>query len=157
MTIIRAATANDAGTIRQMILDLAEFQKHGTEVRASAGVLSTQLASDTPPFECLIAEIEGKPVGFALFYGCYSTWEGQSGLYLEDLFVYPHMRGLGVGKALLSRLSEIAEVRGCTRIDWMVEDSNQQAQNFYSNLGARMLPDWTRWRFELSPSAGQPV
>ena len=154
---IRVATSADADAINQMIIDLANFQKHGSDVRTSADVLRAQLSQENPPFECLIAEIDQKPVGFALFYRCYSTWEGNAGIYLEDLFVYPQARGYGVGKLLLSTLSEIAIARGCRRVDWMVQESNKLAQSFYSSFGARMIPEWTRWRFEPTPASSQPL
>lgn len=157
MIQIRLATSDDADTISQMILDLAEFQKHADEVKASPSALRQQLSQELPPFECLIAEMDGSPAGFALFYDFYSTWEGSPGIYLEDLFVYPDARGKGIGKLLLSRLTDIATSRGCTRLDWMVQNSNSSAQNFYANFGARSLPDWTRWRFDVPAPMPQTI
>jgi GNAT superfamily N-acetyltransferase len=153
MTVIRLATPEDADTIKEMILQLADFQEHASDVRTNADVLRRQLAQPDPPFECLIAEVDQQPVGFALFYSFYSTWEGTAGLFLEDLYVSDKVRGQGIGKILLSKLSEIATNRGCTRLDWMVQNSNRGAQTFYANFGAKMLPDWSRWRFELPPAA----
>ena len=146
---IRFATASDAEVVKLMIHDLAHYQQHADRVRASTAVLKSQLSADKPPFECLIAECKGEPVGFALFYGFYSTWEARAGLYLEDLFVSPAMRGSGVGKKLLERLTSIARERGCTQLDWMVQRDNHGAQNFYANFGARNMPEWTRWRFDV--------
>jgi GNAT superfamily N-acetyltransferase len=149
MLNLRLATACDAQIVYQMILDLAEFQKHAREVRTTVANLRQQLSQSNPPFECLIAEVEKKPVGLALFYNFYSTWLGSHGLYLEDLFVYPQGRGQGIGRSLLSRLSEIAQARGCHRVEWMVQNDNRSAQNFYSNFGAQQLNEWSRWRFEI--------
>jgi len=150
---IRLATAEDAGLIREMIVKLASYQKHEAEVTTDQETLRKQLCQSKPPFECLIAEVDGEAVGFALFYYFYSTWEGRTGLFLEDLYVSACRRSQGLGRALLQRLSELARERGCSRMDWMVQADNHAAQAFYANLGARSLPEWTRWRFDLN----QPV
>src|SRR5580658_2479377 len=96
-------------------------------------------------FECLIAEEDGTPAGFALFFPIYSTWQGGS-LYLEDLFVYPEFRGRGIGKALLSRVARLAADRGCVRLQWAVLDWNQPAIDFYHSIGAKMLSEWRSMR-----------
>ena len=152
---IRLAQPQDAALIKQMIVDLAGFQNHSEDVRTSAALIQAQMAQQKPPFECLIAEVGGHAAGFALFYAIYSTWEGREGLYLEDLFVSQQHRGLGLGKRLLSALADIARTRGCTRVDWMVQDDNQGAQNFYANFGACSVPGWSRWRLELPASNTQ--
>jgi GNAT superfamily N-acetyltransferase len=152
---VRFATARDAEIIKRMIHGLAQFQSHGDSVRASTEVLREQLESDKPPFECLIAECNQAPVGFALFYAFYSTWEARSGLYLEDLFVSPSARGTGVGKVLLERLALIARERGCTQLDWMVQRDNHGAQSFYASFGARIMPEWTRWRYDVTQPCAQ--
>lgn len=148
---VRFATADDAEIVKQMIHSLAHFQGHDANVRASTESLRLQLASEKPPFECLLAELDGEAVGFALFYAFYSTWEARSGLYLEDLFVAPHVRGSGVGRILLERLSSVARERGCTQLDWMVQADNHQAQAFYANFGARTMSEWRRWRYDVAP------
>ena len=154
---IRLATAQDAALIKQMIIDLADFQNHRQDVKASTDAIRQQMSQQQPPFECLLAEFDGVAAGFALFYGMYSTWEGRDGLFLEDLFVYPQFRGAGVGKKLLSALTDIACVRGCTRLDWMVQNYNSSAQTFYANFGAATVPGWSRWRLELPVGEAQPL
>ena len=154
---IRLATALDAASIKQMIVDLADFQNHRQDVKASTDAIRQQMSQQKPPFECLLAEVDGVAAGIALFYGMYSTWEGQNGLFLEDLFVYPQFRGSGVGKKLLSALTDIACARGCTRLDWMVQNDNSSAQTFYANFGAATIPGWSRWRLELPAGEAQTL
>jgi GNAT superfamily N-acetyltransferase len=147
----------DAAIIQQMIVDLADFQNHRQDVKASIDLLQSQMADEKPPFECLLAEVNGAAAGFALFYGMYSTWEGRHGLFLEDLFVYPQFRGAGVGSGLLTSLTDIARDRGCTRVDWMVQNDNSNAKTFYANFGAATVPGWSRWRLELPANEAQTL
>ena len=104
------------------------------------------LFSDRPAAEVIIAEDNGKPLGFALFFHNYSTFLAQRGIYLEDLFVKPEARGKGVGFALLSALARIAIERECARLEWAVLDWNQLAIDFYKRIGAKPLDDWTVFR-----------
>jgi GNAT superfamily N-acetyltransferase len=143
---IRFAVPDDAATIHRFIVDLATYERepHAVEVRVDE--LRAQLASEAPPFECLIAELDDLPVGFALFFASYSTWRGRPGLYLEDLFIDPPARGRGVGKALLRRLAGLAVERGCARMEWSVLDWNQPAIDVYEAIGAMPMSEWTTWR-----------
>ncbi len=96
----------------------------------------------------LIAELDGAPVGFALHFQTFSTFEGRPGIYLEDLFVEPHARGAGVGRALLARLAALVEERGGARLEWAVLDWNELGKSFYRSIGAAPVPGWERWRVE---------
>ena len=147
---IRPATPDDAPTLVQLILELAEYEKLRDEADPSVKALRHQLAADAQPrCEALIAEVEGKgPVGFALFFHNYSTFLTNFGLYLEDLFVRPDHRGQGIGFALLQRVAQIAAERGCQRLDWAVLDWNTPAIRFYEQLGAEPLDDWTTMRLD---------
>ncbi len=147
-TAIRFATPADAELILGFVRGLAEYEHQGDAVEATADSLRAQLCESHPPFECLIAERNGEPAGFALFFRSYSTWSGRPGLYLEDLFVPEHHRGHGVGKALLKRLAAIAIERGWARMEWAVLDWNTPAQRFYRALGAAPQHEWTLWRLD---------
>jgi GNAT superfamily N-acetyltransferase len=140
---IRSAVAGDLGLIHAFILALADYERLGHEVRADRAALGRYLFGERPMAEVLIAETEGEPIGFALFFHNFSNFEGRPGLYLEDLFVTPEARGLGAGKALLSRLAALALERGCARLEWAVLDWNEPAINFYRALGARPMDEWT--------------
>lgn len=148
---IRFAGPADAGQIHRFICELAAYEREPDAVEVDPPTLAAQLAEDPPPFECLIAEDRAadgppRPLGFALFFHNYSTWRGRRGLYLEDLFVPPALRGRGVGKALLLRLGAIAVERGCGRMEWSVLDWNTPAHGFYRALGATPMDEWTTWR-----------
>jgi GNAT superfamily N-acetyltransferase len=145
---IRFAVPPDAGTIVGFIRGLAEYERAPDAVKVTAAQLRAQMESSDPPFECLLAEYENEPVGFALFFRNYSTWTGRSGLYLEDLFVRREYRGRGVGGALMRRLGEIAAERGWARIDWTVLNWNSNAQSFYRDHGGYPLDGWTAWRLD---------
>ena len=129
--LIRPASLDDIPLIRQFILDLAEYEKMSDEVSATEGQLEQSLFGDRPAAECLLAFCEDKPAGFAIFFGNYSTFLAKPGLYLEDLFVRPEFRGQGLGKALLMHLANLANQRGCGRMEWAVLDWNQPAIDFY--------------------------
>jgi GNAT superfamily N-acetyltransferase len=149
---IRMANSVDSHSLWQLICDLAAFQGHPGVVKTKPETLSEQLASSRPPFECLVAESNNELVGFALFFHSYSTWEGKSGIYLEDLYVCPSTRGLGIGKLLLEKLAEIGASRGCARIDWTVLRSNLSALDFYEKIGAQNLSDWSHFRLPIAQS-----
>ena len=142
MLDIRAATASDAETILQFVRALAEYERQPEAVQVDADTLRAQLAAPQPPFECLLAELDGRPVGFALFFHSYSTWRGKRGVWLEDLFVLPAARRSGVGAALLGRVARIARERDCARLEWSVLDWNEPAIRFYRKLGADVLGEW---------------
>ena len=145
---IRSATPDDAETLADLIRELAEYERLAHEARASADSLRQHLFGPRPYAEALIAEVAGTPVGFALFFHNYSTFRGQPGLYLEDLFVRPESRGRGIGKALLMRLATLAVERGCGRMEWAVLDWNAPSIAFYRSLGARPMDDWTIFRVD---------
>lgn len=143
---VRRAGPDDADAIHRFVCELARYEREPDAVEATPASLRADLEADTPPFECLIAELDAEPVGFALFFHNYSTWRGRRGLYLEDLFVSERHRGSGAGRALLSALARLAMERGCARMEWAVLDWNQPAIDFYRSLGAEPLGDWTLFR-----------
>lgn len=149
MTVsIRFARPEDLDTIHRFILALATFEKLAHEVRADKAVLARHLFGARPMAEVLIAEDEGKAIGFALFFHNFSTFEGRPGVYLEDLFVVPEARGKGVGTALIVRLAQIALERDCARLEWWVLDWNQAAIDVYRSLGAKPMDEWTVQRVD---------
>ena len=125
---------------------LADYERLATEVDASEAGLRAALLAPDPRVFCDIAVLEGTPVGFALWFYNFSTFRGRHGIYLEDLFVIPEMRGRGVGKALLVELARRAVREGCTRVEWSVLDWNQPAIDFYRSLGAVAMDEWTVFR-----------
>tara|TARA_R110002096_G_scaffold42143_2_gene113504 strand:+ start:22851 stop:23345 length:495 start_codon:yes stop_codon:yes gene_type:complete len=139
---IRVATASDAKTIYDFIVALAIYEREPDAVETNPEVLRAQLASDAPPFECLIAERGSAPVGFALFFQSYSTWRGMPGIYLEDLFVPEAERGSGIGTMLLAKLAQLTLARNGARLEWSVLDWNQPSIDFYEHLGAEIRRDW---------------
>jgi len=140
---IRDATVADAGLILKFIRDLAEYERLLHEVEASEGDILRDLFGKSPRVFCDIAEADGAPVGFALWYYNFSTFRGRHGIWLEDLFVRPEARGIGAGKALLRRLAERCVEQGLARLEWAVLDWNAPSIAFYDSLGAGALDDWT--------------
>jgi GNAT superfamily N-acetyltransferase len=145
---IRSAVPDDLTLIAQFIRDLAEYERLAHEVRFDEVVLGERLFGPRPYAEVLIGEIDGEPQGFALFFHNFSTFEGRPGIYLEDLFVRPEARGSGLGKTLLQRLATLAVERDCARLEWAVLDWNDPAIDFYKNLGARPMDEWTIFRVD---------
>ena len=143
---LRPATANDVPTILGFIKELAVYEKLEHQVVATEALLHEHLFGSRPAAEVVIAELDGRPVGFALYFQNFSTFLGRPGLFLEDLYVQPHARGHGVGKALLVHLAKLAVARGAGRFDWNVLDWNEPAIGFYQRLGATVLPDWRTCR-----------
>jgi len=142
---LRSATARDVPLILGFIRGLAAYEKLLDECEATEESLRRTLfpADGTAPAaHVVIAEAEGRPAGFALYFFNYSTFLARPGLYLEDLFVLPEFRGRGLGKALLVHLAKIANTRGCGRMEWAVLDWNAPAIAFYEGLGARRMKDW---------------
>ncbi len=140
--MIREATDADVPLILRFIRDLAEYEKLAERVVATEETLRRTLFGNPRFAEVLIAEDDGEPAGFALFFHNYSTFLGQPGIYLEDLLVREEMRGRGYGKALLGRLARIARERGCGRVEWAVLDWNAPSIAFYKSIGAISLDDW---------------
>jgi GNAT superfamily N-acetyltransferase len=143
---IRDATPDDLATIDRMIHGLAEYERLADECYSTEEKLRRTLFGQPRYAECVIARLGNEPVGFALFFHNYSTFEARPGLYLEDLFVLPEHRGHGVGRALLRHLAQIAVARDCARFEWAVLDWNEPAIGFYKSLGARPMSDWTVMR-----------
>jgi len=140
--ILREATAEDAGLVLQFITDLAVYERLEHMVVATEESVREMLFGERPYAEVVIAEWKGEPAGFALFFHNFSTFLSKPGLYLEDLFVKPELRGKGIGKALLRRLAQIAVERECGRMEWAVLDWNEPSIAFYKSLGAAPMSDW---------------
>jgi GNAT superfamily N-acetyltransferase len=145
---IRLAQRGDVPVILALIRELADYERAPEEVVATEDQLRENLFGAHPAAEVLLGEENGKPVSFALFFYNFSTWLGRRGLYLEDLFVRPEMRGKGYGHALLARLAQIAQERDCGRMEWAVLDWNEPAIQFYRKLGARPNDEWTIFRLQ---------
>jgi len=145
-TQLRSATRDDVQVIAELIRGLARFEKLEQEVVMTEELLATGLFGDRPYAEVVLAEDDGRPVGFALFFHNFSTFLGRPGIYLEDLFVIPEQRGRGIGRMLLAHLARLAVERGCGRLEWAVLDWNRDAIQFYERLGARPNSDWTVYR-----------
>ena len=143
---IRPATREDAGLILRFIRALAVYEREPEAVEATEETLIEHGFGPKPYFECMIAECDGAPAGFAFYFFDYSTWLGKPGLYLEDIFVDPEFRGRGIGRALLERLAQVALERGCARMKWEVLDWNEPAIKFYRKMGARPVDDWITYR-----------
>ena len=148
---LRAATPADTPQILGFIRALAEYERLLDRVVATEAGLGAALFGSRPYAEVVIAEDGGTPVGFALFFHTFSTFLGQPGIYLEDLFVIPSARGKGVGRALLMHLAQLAVARGCGRVEWAVLDWNRPAIGFYESLGARPNEEWTVYRLTGEP------
>ena len=145
MLTIRFARPEDTGLILAFIRELADYEHMADAVVATEPLLRETLF-ERRGAEVLIAEEDGVPAGFALFFHNYSTFLGRAGLYLEDLFVRPAYRGKGYGKALLRQLAQIALERGCGRMEWACLDWNTPSIDFYKALGAEAMDDWTTYR-----------
>jgi GNAT superfamily N-acetyltransferase len=143
---IRAAEAADVPVIADLIRGLATFEQLEDQVSMTEERLAESLFGQHRYAETLLAEDDGTPVGFALFFHNFSTFLGLPGVYLEDLFVIPEHRGRGVGRALLRELARLAVERGCGRLEWSVLDWNRDAIGFYERLGARPNSEWTVYR-----------
>jgi len=139
---LRPAVPADAPTLVALIRELAAFEKLEHLVVATPESIAPHLFGPKPSAEAVVAEVGGQVVAFALFFTNFSTFLGQPGLYLEDLYVQPAHRSAGIGKALLSHLGALAVQRGCGRFEWSVLDWNQNAIEFYERMGATVMPDW---------------
>jgi GNAT superfamily N-acetyltransferase len=144
--VVRTAEPADVPVIADLIRGLARYEKLEDSVSLTEGLLAENLFGPRPYAETLLAEEDGTPVGFALFFHNFSTFLALPGIYLEDLFVVPEHRGRGIGRALLQRLAKIAVERGCGRLEWSVLDWNRDAIGFYERLGAIPNSEWTVYR-----------
>jgi GNAT superfamily N-acetyltransferase len=142
MLNIRPATSADAPVIASLVRELADYEKLLDEAKATAADFLREIESPNPVIHVLIAEWNGSPCGFALYFFNFSTFVGRPGLYLEDLFVRPAQRKHGIGRALLRALARIASQRGCGRMEWAVLDWNEPALRFYKSLDARQMNEW---------------
>jgi GNAT superfamily N-acetyltransferase len=143
---IRPVRAGEAGLVLGFIQALAEYEKLSHEVVATEAGLAAELYAEQPRVFCDIAELDGRPVGFALWFYNYSTFVGRCGIWLEDLFVLPEARGAGAGKALLQELARRCVAEGLGRLEWSVLDWNAPAIGFYDSLGADAMDGWTTRR-----------
>jgi GNAT superfamily N-acetyltransferase len=140
---LRLASRDDVPLILTFIRELADYEREPDAVQADEAMLAANLFGAQPGAEVVIAEADGQPAGFALFFHNFSTWLGRRGLYLEDLFVRPQFRGRGVGQVLMAYLARLAVERDCGRFEWAVLDWNTPAIDFYRRLGAAGMDEWT--------------
>ena len=145
MEIVRAVP-QDCEVILELIKNLAEYEKAPNEVKATVKDLEATLFSTQPSAFCDLVRVEGKTVGFAIWFLNYSTWQGKYGIYLEDLYIKPEFRGFGFGKSLLKHLARICIEKGYGRLQWWVLDWNKSAIDFYLSLGAEAMDEWTVFR-----------
>jgi GNAT superfamily N-acetyltransferase len=141
--VIRPAAAEDVPAIHRLIRELAEYERSLDQVAVTEDQLAASLFGPEPAVFAHVAEHDGSVVGFALWFLNYSTWLGRPGLYLEDLYVTPAIRGAGLGRALLAELARICVERGYGRLEWWVLDWNSPAIGFYTSLGAVGMDEWT--------------
>jgi GNAT superfamily N-acetyltransferase len=147
MTItIRPAQLSDSELILRFIRELAEYEKAADAVEATTASIEQSLFGSQSVTHAVICEIDGEPVGFAVWFYTYSTWLARNGLYLEDLYVTPEKRGSGAGKALLKYLAKLAVEKGCGRFEWSVLDWNEPAIRVYRAIGAEPQDEWVRYR-----------
>lgn len=143
---VRPARPEDVPTIVALVYELAEYERAPQECHLTAEQLTEALFGPAPALFGHVGEIDGVIGGFALWFRNFSTWRGTHGVYLEDLYVRPSLRGGGLGRALLTELARICAERGYARLEWAVLDWNTPAQGFYRSLGAEPMEDWTVWR-----------
>ncbi|HEX8493017.1 MAG TPA: GNAT family N-acetyltransferase [Pyrinomonadaceae bacterium] len=143
---IEQASAEHAPLVLSFIKELAEYERLSHAVVATEDLLRESLFGEDAAAEVVIGYYKDAPVSFALFFHNFSTFLGRRGLYLEDLYVKPEMRGRGIGRAMLVHLAQLAKQRGCGRFEWAVLDWNEPAIKFYKNLGALALDEWTTFR-----------
>jgi GNAT superfamily N-acetyltransferase len=148
---IVTATESDVPLVLEFIRELAAYERHLDRVEATEARIRETLFGAAPAASVILAFNEDKPVGFAVFYFTYSTFAGLPGLYLEDLFVKPEARGLGIGRQLLSYLARLAKDKGCWRIEWAVLHWNETAIGFYRKLGAIPMEEWAVYRLFGTP------
>ena len=159
---VRPARPGDVAAIHRLVRELAEYEKSLDQVHATEDDLRRSLFGGPPAVFAHVAEHEGAVAGFALWFLNYSTWTGRHGIYLEDLYVTPALRGHGYGKSLLAGLARICADRGYARLEWSVLDWNAPALGFYASLGAVAMDEWTVHRLAgpallaLAAQAGQP-
>ena len=144
--LVRQADRGDTARIIELIRGLAEYEKAPEQAVAKVEDIDHALFQAQPRVHALMSEVDGKAVGFALYFFNFSTWTGKSGVYLEDLYVEPEFRGYGAGKALLKEVARIAVAQDCARFEWSVLDWNEPAIRFYEAFGARPQTEWVGYR-----------
>ncbi|PCJ16929.1 MAG: GNAT family N-acetyltransferase [SAR86 cluster bacterium] len=147
---VRSAGVDDCAIILGFIKELADYEKLSHEVVATVEVLQETLFGEQSYAEVLIGEYEGTPVAYSLFFHNFSTFTGRPGIYLEDIYVQPEMRGKGIGKFMLSYIAKLAVERKCTRVEWSVLDWNEPSIQFYRSIGADPMNGWTVQRLDGS-------
>ena len=152
--VLRQAARADAPLVMQFIRDLAEYEKLAHEVVTNEAEIASALFGANPRVFCDIAEWNGEPAGFALWFYSFSTFRGRHGIYLEDLFLKPQFRGHGIGKVLLANLAKRAAAQDCARVEWSVLDWNTPSIEFYKSLGAVALDEWTKYRLSDAALTG---
>jgi len=148
---LRPATPADVPTLLALIRGIAEYERLSHEVEATDALLREHGFGPRPVFEAILAERDGRAVGFALYFFSFSTFKARPTLYLEDLFVVPEERRGGIGSRLLTRLAQMAVERRCGRMEWSVLDWNTPARDLYFKLGAKAMDEWTVFR--MTPDA----
>ena len=143
---IRDAEVADSELILHFVRELARYEKAEHEVVATRADIESSIFGEQSSVRALICEADGQPIGFAVYFFNYSTWQGRRGLYLEDLYVSPEYRGSGAGKALLRHLARIAVTGGCGRFEWSVLDWNEPAIKFYESIGAKAKSEWVGYQ-----------
>ncbi len=143
---LRSAQVEDVPQILAFILELAEYERLAHTVTATEDLLRRSLFGPKPAAEAIIAAVDGVDVGWALFFTNFSTFNGLPGIYIEDLYVKPELRGRGIGRALLKRVATLAVERGCGRVEWAVLDWNEPSIEFYKSLEAKPMDEWTTYR-----------
>lgn len=143
---IRTATAEDAELIFALIIELAIYEKAEHEVLTTAEEIRESIFGNNSKTSALIAEVDNKPVAYAVYFYNYSTWLGKNGIYMEDIYVSPEYRQQGIGKALLQSVAKLAVKENCGRVEWAVLDWNTPAIEFYESLGAKPQDEWTVYR-----------
>lgn len=143
---IRQAAIDDIPLILKFIKELSEYEKLSSSVTADEALLKENLFGEKKYAEVIIAEFDGEPAGHAVYFFNFSTFVGKPGIYLEDIYVRPQLRGKGIGKALLRHLIQLAKDKNLGRVEWAVLDWNKPAINFYRKLGAVSMDDWTVFR-----------
>jgi GNAT superfamily N-acetyltransferase len=141
--VIRRARPDEAGVVLSLIKELADYEKLSHEVEATEAMIAAALFTDNPRLFCDVAEWNGEVAGFAVWFVNFSTFSGRSGIYLEDLFVRPAVRGKGIGKALLSHLAKECVANNWSRLQWSVLDWNEPSIAFYKSFGAVLMDGWT--------------